>query len=147
VFDSNRSRIAGVLLLALVAVGLAQPPAWIQRAVPGPYVTWRAADVLGTPVVEGIVVNRDAISHSVTVNVVDSRFNPPRIVKLRELRGSGVRWLRAGHRDGLARNEIAVDVVAGGREAAYLLRVRSGLLLDVARSVRGHDLGPRTFSR
>jgi hypothetical protein len=137
-----------LLALAAVAVGLAQPPAWIQRAVQGPYVTWRAADVLGTPVVEGIVVNRDAISHSVTVNVVDSRFNPPRVVKLRELRGSGVRWLRAGHRDGLARNEIAVDVVAaGGREAAYLLRVRRGLQLDLARSVRGHDLGPRTFSR
>jgi hypothetical protein len=147
VFDSDSSRIAGVLLLALVPVGLAQPPAWIQRAVQGPYVTWRAADVLGTPVVEGIVVNRDAVSHSVTVNVVDSRFNPPRIVKLRELPGSGVRWLRAGRRDGLARNEIAVDVVAGGRETAYLLRVRRGLQLDLARSVRGHDLGPRTFTR
>src|SRR5207247_8225438 len=99
-----------LLALAAVTVGLAQPPAWIQRVVQGPYVTWRAADVLGTPVVEGIVVNRDAVSHSLVVNVVDSRFNPPRIVKLRELRGSGARWLRAGRRDGLARNEIAVDV-------------------------------------
>jgi hypothetical protein len=147
VFDSDRSRIAGVLLLALVAIGLAQPPAWIQRAVQGPYVTWRAADVLGTPVGEGIVVNRDAISHSVTVNVVDSRFNPPRIVKLRELRGSGVRWLRAARRDGLARNEIAIDVVAGNRETAYLLRVQRSLQLKVTRSVRGRDLSPRTFSR
>jgi hypothetical protein len=147
VFDSDSSRIAGMLLLALVAVGLAQPPAWIQRAVQGPYVTWRAADVLGTPVVEGIVVNRDAVSHSVTVNVVDSRFNPPRIVKLRELRGSRVRWLRAGRRDSLARNEIAIDVVADGAETAYLLRVRRGLELEVARSVRGHNVGPRTFAR
>jgi hypothetical protein len=114
--------------------------------VQGPYVTWRAADVLGTPVVEGIVVNRDAVSHSLVVNVVDSRFNPPRIVKLRELRGSSVRWLRAGHRDGLARNEIAVDIVAGGKETAYLLRVGRGLQLELARKVRGHDLGPRTFS-
>ena len=135
-----------VLLALAVAVGLAQPPAWIQRAVQGPYVTWRAADVLGTPVVEGIVVNRDAVSHSLVVNVVDSRFNPPRIVKLRELRGSGVRWLRAGRRDGLARNEIAVDVVAGGNETAYLLRVGRGLQLELARKVRGHNLGPRTFS-
>jgi hypothetical protein len=136
-----------LLALAALAVGLVQPPAWIQRAVQGPCVTWRAADVLGTPIVEGIVVNRDAVSHSVTVNVVDSRFNPPRIVKLRELRRPGVRWLRAGRRDGLARNEIAIDVVAGGRESAFLLLVRRGLQLEVARSVRGHDLGPRTFSR
>jgi hypothetical protein len=136
-----------VLLALAAAVAWSQPPAWIQRAVQGPYVTWRAVDVLGTPVVEGIVVNRDTISHSVTVNVVDSRFNPPRIVKLRELRGSRVRWLRAGRRDGLARNEIAVDVVAGGAETAYLLRVRNGLRLQVARSVRGHNLGQRTLAR
>ena len=91
------------LLAATLALLFAQPPAWIQRAgVPGPIVTWRAADVLGTPVVEGIVVNRDTTSHTVTVNVVDSRFDPPRIVKLRELAGSRVRWLRAGVRDGLA---------------------------------------------
>jgi hypothetical protein len=137
-----------MLLLALaVAVGSVQPPAWFQRAVQGPYVTWRAADVLGTPIVEGIVVNRDAISHSVTINVVDSRFNPPRIVKLRELRGSGVRWLRAGRRDGLARNEIAIDVVAGGGgETAYLLLVRPGPQLQLVRYVRGPNLGPRTFA-
>jgi hypothetical protein len=125
----------------------APPPAWIQRAVQGPYVTWRAADVLGTPVVEGIVVNRDAISHSITVNVVDSRFNPPRIVKLRELPGTRVRWLRAGTRDGLRRSEIAVDVLGGGIETAYLLRVARGLRLDLTRTMRGPSLGPRIFSR
>jgi hypothetical protein len=123
------------------------PPAWIQRAVQGPYLTWRAADVLGTPVVEGIVVNRDSISRSITVNVVDSRFDPPRIVKIRDLPGTHVRWLRAGTRDGLGRSEIAVDVKSPAGETAYLLRTRRTLQLEVARKVRGHNLGPRTFSR
>jgi hypothetical protein len=109
-------------------------------------VTWRAADVLGTPVVEGIVVNRDPISHTISVNVVDSRFNPPRIVKIRELPGTRVSWLRAGTRDRLRRREIAVDVVDHGGETAYLLRVGRGLLLELARKVRGPGLGPRTFS-
>jgi len=62
------------LLAAVLALVFAGPPAWIQRAgVPGPIVTWRAADVLGTPVVEGIVVNRDTTSHTVTVNVLGTR--------------------------------------------------------------------------
>jgi hypothetical protein len=136
------------LLAAALALVLAQPPAWIQRAgVPGPIVTWRAADVLGSRAVEGIVVARDPTSHAVTVNVVDSRFDPPRIVKLRELAGSRVRWLRAGVRDGLSRPEIAVDVAGPEGETAYLLRVRRGLRLDVVRKVRGRDLRPRTFSR
>ncbi|MGE5275280.1 MAG: hypothetical protein ACM3QU_16155 [Verrucomicrobiota bacterium] len=135
-----------VLVAVLAALALAQPPAWIQRAVAGPYLTWRVADVLGTPVVEGIVVNRDSISHSITVNVVDSRLDPPRIVRIRELPGTQVRWLRAGRRDGLARSQIAVDVTSPLGETAYLLRVRRGLRLEVARKVRGHDLAPRTFS-
>jgi hypothetical protein len=136
------------LLAAALALLFAQPPAWIQRAgVPGPIVTWRAADVLRTPVVEGIVVDRDTTSHTVTVNVVDSRFDPPRIVKLRELPGSRVRWLRAGARDGLAGPEIAVDVAGPEAETAYLLRVGRGLRLEVVRKVRGRDLRPRTFSR
>jgi len=110
-------------------------------------VTWRAADVLGTPVVEGIVVNRDPISHTISVNVVDSRFNPPRIVRIRELPGTQVRWLRAGTRDGLRRGEIAVDVVSRGKETAFLLRVGRGLVLELVRKVRGPRLGPRTFVR
>jgi hypothetical protein len=130
-----------VLVLA-VAFALAQPPPWIQRTVPGPYVTWRAADVLGTPVVEGIVVTRDRVAHSITVNVVDSRFDPSRIVKLRELQGSGVRWLRAGRRDRLARNEIAIDVVWPKGEQAYLLRVGRSLALEVVRRVHGERLEP-----
>ena len=136
------------LLAAALALAFAQPPAWIQRAgVPGPIVTWRAADVLGSRAVEGIVVARDPTSHTVTVNVVDSRFDPPRIVKLRELSGSRVRWLRAGTRDG------SVEARDRGRrgpaegETAYLLRVRRGLRLEVVRKVRGRDLRPRTFSR
>ena len=132
--------------LFVAAVMGGQPPAWIQRAVQGPYVTWRAADVLGTPVVEGIAVNRDTTSHTVTVNVVDSRFNPPQIVKLHELPGTQVRWLRAGVRDGLPRPEIAVDVVKGTQETAYLLRVGKGLNLSVVRKVAGHGLKPTVFS-
>ena len=38
------------LAMTLVALALAPPPAWIQRAaVPPPIVAWREADVLGTP--------------------------------------------------------------------------------------------------
>jgi len=123
------------------------PPPWIQRApIPPPIVAWRLADVLGTPAAEGIVLNRDAILHSVTVNVVDSRFNPPRIVRIRELPGTQVRWLRAGTRDGLARSEIAVDVRSPLSETAYLLRVGRRLQLELVRKLRGHQLGPRTFS-
>lgn len=132
-------------MLGLLSVATASPPAWIQRAVQGPYVTWRAADVLGTSIVEGIVVNRDATSHTVTVDVVDSRFDPPRIVKLRELPGTQVRWLRAGRRDGLPRSEIAVDVVDHGRETAYLLRVGPRLSLAIVRTAHGHPK-PASFS-
>jgi hypothetical protein len=135
-----------MLLPLLLAAAVLEPPAWVQRAVQGPYVTWRAADVLGTPVVEGVVVNRDATSRSVTVNVVDSRFDPPRIVRLRELPGTRVRWLRAGTRDGLRRSEIALDVVSGRDENAYLLRVGTGLSLKVVRIRRGHGLQPASFS-
>jgi hypothetical protein len=134
------------VLLALAAALVAgQPPAWIQRAVPPPIVAWREADVLGTPIVEGIVVDRDL--NALTVNVVDSRFDPPRIVRQRNLLGGRVRWLRAGRRDGLARNEIAVDVARATGDTAYLLRVEPGFRLELAKKVRGRDLAPRTFSR
>jgi hypothetical protein len=63
------------------------------------------------------------------------------------LDGTRVRWLRAGTRDGLARNEIALDVVDKGTEAAYLLRVRPRFRLELARTMRGPNLGPRIFSR
>jgi hypothetical protein len=136
-----------ILFATLLVAAATQPPAWIQRAnVPPPIIAWRLADVLGTPIVEGIAVDRDAISGTVTVNVVDSRFDPPRIVKQRDLPGSKLRWLRAGTRDGLYRYEIAVDVVDHGKETAYLLRVRRGFQLELARKVRGTNLSPRTFS-
>ena len=135
------------VLISAAAIAPPPVPAWINRAVQGPYVTYRLADVLGTPPVEGIVVNRDTTSHTVTVNVVDSRFNPPQIVKLHELPGSQVRWLRAGTRDGLQRSEIAVDVVNGTHETAYLLRVGKGLHLPIVRKVSGHGLKPTLFSQ
>jgi hypothetical protein len=63
------------------------------------------------------------------------------------LDGTRVRWLRAGTRDGLARKEIALDVVDKGTEAAYLLRVRPRFRLELAWTKRGPNLGPRIFSR
>jgi hypothetical protein len=135
------------LLLAL-AFAAPQPPVWIQRAnVPPPIISWRLADVLGTPIVEGIAVDRDAAADTLTVSVVDSRFDPPRIVHQRDLKGSRLRWLRAGTRDGLYRYEIAVDVVDRGKETAYLLRVpRRGFRLELARAVHGRNLGPGIFA-
>jgi hypothetical protein len=132
-----------------LAFAAPQPPAWIQRAaVPPPVVAWRLADVLGTPIVEGIALDRDAAFDTLTVNVVDSRFDPPEIVHQRDLKGSRVRWLRAGTRDGLFRIQIAVDVVNHGQETAYLLRVpRRGFDLELARTVRGKGLSPRIFSQ
>jgi hypothetical protein len=125
-------------------IAAAPPPAWIQRVVPPPIVACREADVLGTRIVEGIAVDREL--GRLTVNVVDSRFDPPRMVRQRELKGTRVRWLRAGVRDGLARNEIALDVVSKGSDAAYLLRVRPGFRLELVRTMRGTKLGPRIFS-
>ena len=65
-----------------------------------------------------------ATSHvdALTVSVVDSRFDPPQIVHQHDLKGSRVRWLRAGTRDDLFRIQIAVDVVDHGEETACLLR-------------------------
>ena len=130
-----------------LAFAASQPPVWIQRAnVPPPIVTWRLADVLGTPIVEGVAVDRDAAAGTLTVSVVDSRFDPPKIVRQRDLKGSRVRWLRAGTRDGLYRYEIAVDVVARGKETAYLLRVGRGFQLELVRTRHGRGLSPRVFS-
>jgi hypothetical protein len=134
-----------ILALAFAAP---QPPVWIQRAnVPPPIVAWRLADVLGTPIVEGIAVDRDATAGTLTVSVVDSRFDPPQIVRQRDLPGSRVRWLRAGTRDGLFRFQIAVDVIDHGQETAYLLRVRRGSQLELARTMRGRNLSSRVFAR
>jgi hypothetical protein len=133
-----------LLALALVSLATTTPPAWIQRAaIPGPIVAWRTADLLGTPPAEGIAVSRDPVSHTMTVNVVDSRFDPPRVVKLHELPGTRVRWLRAGARDGLARDRIAIDVVGAQGETAYVLRIGRGLSLPVVRAVRGSGLAPK----
>jgi hypothetical protein len=130
-----------------VTLALAPPPAWIQRVVSPPIVTWREADVLGTPIVEGIAVDRDATFGTLTVNVVDSRFDPPEIVRQRDLHGTKVRWLRAGTHDGLFRIEIAVDVTGPGGETAYLLRVRRGFTLELVRSVHSTRISPTVFSK
>jgi hypothetical protein len=107
------------------------PPVWIQRAnVPPPIVAWRLADVLGTPVVEGITVDRDS-GTTLTVSVVDSRHDPPRIVRQRDLPGKKVVRLRAGKRDHLARNEIRVTT----ETATYVLRVGNGFRLQLVRTV------------
>jgi len=128
------------------------PPAWIQRSNVAPtslIVTWRLADVLGSPAVEGITVDRDTVDGRETVSVIDSRFDPPRVVHQRTMKERLLRWLVAGKRDGLFRDEIAVDMVdRGGKETAYLLRVprRGAFQLELVRTVRGHNLSPRTFS-
>ena len=135
------------MIAAVIAA--APPPPWIQRAaIPPPIIAWRLADVLGTPAAEGIAVDRDATAGTLTVNVVDSRFNPPRVVKIRDVKGSKVRWLRAGTRDGLARTQIAIGVTgAGGKETAYLLQVGKPLELAIVRTVHGTTTRPTVFSR
>jgi hypothetical protein len=137
--------VSVVLALAFAAP---QPPIWIQRAnVPPPIVAWRLADVLGTPIVEGIAVDGDAAADTLTVSVVDSRFDPPQIVHQRDLEGNRVRWLRAGKRDRLYRYEIAVDVGDHGKETAYLLRVGRGFQLELVRTKTGTNISPRVFSQ
>ena len=140
-----------VPVLLAVAFLSTPPPAWIQRANVAPrIITWRLADVLGTPVVEGITVDRDETDGTMNVSVVDSRFDPPRVVRQRSLKGhkgQQLRWLVAGKRDGLYRYEIAVDLEDRGKETAYLLRVGRGFQLELVRTVRGHNLSPRTFSQ
>jgi hypothetical protein len=102
--------------------------------------------VLGTPVVEGIAVDRDATAGTLTVNVVDSRYNPPKVVKIRDVKGTKVRWLRAGTHDGLARAQIAIGVIGrDGTQTAYLLQVRKPLELALVRTVHGKRLGPATL--
>jgi hypothetical protein len=138
-----------VPLLLAVAFAATPVPPWIERSHVAPtssIVTWRLADVLGSPAVEGITVDRDT-NGTLNVSVIDSRFDPPRVVDQRNVKGSGVRWLRAGRRDGLPRSEIAVDVVGQGKETAYLLRVGRGFRLELVRTRTGHGLSPRVFSR
>ena len=45
------------------------------------------------------------------------------------------------------RGQIAVDVVASGRETAYLLHVGRRFTLELMRSVRGTGLSPTLFSK
>jgi hypothetical protein len=135
----------------LLALALAPPrlPAWIDRAHIAPsqfIVTYRLADVLGSPVVEAVVVDRDPTDGTMDVSVVDSRFDPPRVVRQATVRGRSFRWLRAGTRDGLARNEIALDTADKGTEAAYLLRVGPAFKLALVRKTHGRNISPRVFS-
>ncbi len=100
----------------------------------------------------GLLV-RESTTLIVSVPAVASRstaipcFDPPRIVRQRDVKGGRVRWLRAGTRDGLARSQIAVGVVGRTGETAYLLRVGPGFRLDVIRTITGRIIGPRAFSR
>jgi hypothetical protein len=138
-----------VPLLLAIAFGPLPVPPWIDRAhvAASQYiVTYRLADVLGSPIVEGIVVDRDPTDGTMDVSVVDSRFDPPRVVRQGTVKGAKFRWLRAGARDGLPR-QIAVDTVDKGKETAYLFRVGPKYKLVLARTMRGQKLSPRIFSR
>jgi hypothetical protein len=132
------------LLAATLAVAAAPVPAWIQRAVPGPIVAWREADVLGTGIPEGIAVSTAGGSYA--VGVVDSRLDPPEEVMDFELAKNGprtsVKTLLAGRITGAARGEVAVVLRLPGAalprpktEIAWVLRVESGRLRLLRRFV------------
>jgi hypothetical protein len=137
------------LLLALAFAPPALPvPAWIDRAHVAPpqyIVSYRLADVLGTPVVEGVVVDRDPTDGTMGISVVDSRFDPPKIVRQGTVTGTRFKWLRAGARDGLPK-QIAIDTIAKGKQTAYLFRVGPKDLVLV-RKTSGQNISPRVFSR
>jgi hypothetical protein len=135
------------LLVAFAFAGLPVPP-WIDRAHVAPaqfIVTYRIADVLGSPAPEGITVDRDPTDGTLDVSVIDSRFDPPRIVHHATVKGNSVHWLRAGRRDGLA-HEIAVDAVDKGKETAYLFRVGPKFKLVLVRMTTGTNISPRVFA-
>ena len=141
------SRAVVPFLLAL-ALGSPPVPAWIDRAHVAPasfIVTWRLADVLGSPVVEGITVDRDPTDGTLDVSAIDSRFDPPRIVHQGTVKGSRVRWLRAGARDGLP-HQIALDIVDKGKETAYLFRVGPRFKLALVRTMHGQNISRRVFA-
>ena len=134
----------------VLAFAFASPPvpAWIDRAHVAPeafIVTYRLADVLGSPIVEGITVDRDPTAGTMDVSVIDSKFDPPRIVHQGTVKGTVFRWLRGGTRDGLP-HQIAVDTVAKGRETAYLFRVGPEFKLVLVRTTHGQNISPRVFS-
>ena len=138
------------LVPLILAFAFAAPPvpAWIDRAHVAPQsfiVTYRLADVLGSPIVEGITVDRDPTSGTMNLSVIDSKFDPPRIVHQGTVKGTVFRWLRAGTRDGLP-HQIAVATVAKGRETAYLFRVGPGFKLVPVRTTHGQNISPRVFS-
>jgi hypothetical protein len=138
-----------VALLVALAIASPRPPAWIDRAHVAPssfVVTWRIADALGSPIAEGITVDRDPVDRTLDVSVIDSKFDPPRIVRQGTVKGTAVRWLRAGTRDGL-RHQIALDVVDKGKETAYVFRVGPKFKLALVRKTHGQNISPRVFSR
>ena len=111
----------------IAAAAVAQPPAWIARAIPSPIVAWVEADVLGNDLPEGIAVSSAGGAYFVAV--ADSRLNPPRMVLdydlVRSIRGSRVRTLLAGQLLGGRTSEIAVTVFVTPSigELAWVLRV------------------------
>src|SRR5690242_11782690 len=119
-------------LAAALALLAAPAPPWIQRAVPAPIVAWREADVLGSPLPEGVAVSTAGGDYA--VGVVDSRLDPPEEVLQYDLtpaiRGSRVRALVAGRFLGDRTAAIAVDVflTRSSGERAWVLRADRGRL-------------------
>ncbi len=87
---------------------LSPPPAWIQRAVPGPIVAWRTADVLGNKLVEGIAVSD--VGGTLAVDVVDSRLDPPEDVESYDLPRGKFRALAVRRPAGRHYYDIVVTV-------------------------------------
>ena len=96
----------------IAAAAVAQPPAWIARAVPSPIVAWVETDVFGNHLPEGIAIS--SAGGAYFVGVADSRLDPPKMVLdfdlARARPGSSVRWLD-------------VRLSRTGGEQAWILRV------------------------
>jgi hypothetical protein len=146
----TRRVVVKLAVSAIAALVLAQPPAWIGRAIPPPIAAWVEADVLGNHYAEGIAVS--SAGGAYFVGVAESRLDPPEMVLdydlVRAHAESSVRWLRAGRLTGTAAKEIGVDVRVSraGGERAWILRVegrRIELLREfAARRIRltGHTV-------
>ena len=107
-------------------------------APPSFIVTWRIADALGSPIAEGITVDRDPVDRTLEVSVIDSKFDPPRIVRqgtpmaLKAEVGSDVIDVAVEERETGAARAAIMDLQARGELPEGELRgTRAGYTLFV----------------